>query len=169
MEKRKSGEEEEEDIEDHHILEKLHPDSRNDLCPADRGRSLKNVIFPGPKRKAIDSGSKKRRRKEKVWVFHPGPFWEERRIGNGDPPICWPKRVKTHLFAELKGKILEAVKAPKDDFIRHGFNFYPGTCPLENLLSRQKGGWRIRSIAYGVFQCSYPPFSGYPEDGKSIH
>jgi hypothetical protein len=109
-----------------------------------------------------------RRGGKKNLGFPPGAIFAERKAETAIRQFL-AKKNQTHLFAELKGKILEAIKAPKDDFIRHGFNFYLGPI-LSKITFRDKaevGEFVQELMTY--YNALVHHFSGYPEDGKSIH
>lgn len=165
--KESQEEEEEEDIEDY-LLENYTRIPRNDLCPCGSGKKFKKCHLPWAEEESHRLREQEEEEEGEGLGFSPGAIWEERRSEMAIRQFL-AKKSQTHLFAELKGKILEAVKAPKDDFIRQGFNFY-----LEPVLSkisfRDKGevGELVQSLM-AYFNALVRHFSGYPEDGKSIH
>jgi hypothetical protein len=156
-----------EDIEDY-ILENYTRIPRNDLCPCGSGKKFKKCHLPWAEEEDYRLQEQEEVEEEEGLGFSPGAIFEERRSEMAIRQFL-AKKNQIHLFAELKGKILEAVKASKDDFIRHGFNYY-----LEPVLSKisfrdkeEVGEFVQMLMAY--YNALSDHFSGYPEDGKSIH
>jgi len=165
--KKESQEEEaEEDIEDY-ILENYTRIPRNDPCPCGSGKKFKKCHLPWAEKENLRFREQEEEEEEGLG-FSPRAIFEERRSEMAIRQFL-AKKNQTSLFSELKEKILDAVKAPKGDFIGQGFNYY-----LEPVLSRisfrdkEEVEEFVESLmAYHNALAQH--FSGYPKDGKSIH
>lgn len=165
--KKESQEEKaEEDIEDY-ILDNYTRIPRNDLCPCGSGKKFKKCHLAWAEEEHDRLQEQEKEEREGLG-FSPLAIMEERRSETAIRQFLAQKS-QTHLFAELKKKILDAIKAPKDESIRHGFNFY-----LEPVLSKisfrdkEEVEEFVQSLMV-YFNALSRHFAGYPEDEKAIN
>jgi hypothetical protein len=162
-EEKEASEKEEDET---YILDNFDRIPRNDPCPCGSGKKFKKCHLAWAEEE--NRRAREEEQKEEGFGFSRNAILGERRAETQLRQFL-AKKDLTPLFAELKTRILEAVKAPQEDFIRNGLNFYIGSVLSRVPFRSEEEAKDFGTQLMAYYSALLHQFTGYPEDQNSIH